>query len=183
MIRRISSRKAGIVASAGLAAVLVLGVAASTSVARGGPSGSSSPSVEDLGWLAGHWAGDSEELGGLAEEGWFGPAGGSMSGLFRLVSGDEVRVFELMLIEQEGDDIFYRFKHVGPGYREWEEQPLEYRLIELDERRVVFESATSEPESDAPRQIVYERTDDATLRLTIVGWEPDSGFDIIMTRQ
>jgi len=182
-MKRLVSRKTSQLVAAGAAAVLLLGITVSAGAHRVARASSAPPGVEDLAWIAGHWAGDSEELGGRAEEGWFEPGGGSMSGLFRLVSGDEVRVFELMLIEQEGDDIFYRFKHVSPGYREWEEQPLEYRLITLEGQRAVFESTKSEPGSDTPRQIVYHRTDDATLRVGIVGWEADTGFEIVLTRQ
>jgi hypothetical protein len=139
--------------------------------------------VEDLAWMAGHWAGEVEALGGRVEEGWFGPADASMSGVFRLVSSERGRMYELLLLEQQGEDIFYRFKHVSPGYREWEEEPLQYRLVELADRKAVFESTSADALPNLPRRIVYQRLNDATLRIVVVGWLAGSDLEFVLTRQ
>jgi hypothetical protein len=170
-----------------LAAVLPLAIAGGVTLPGGQfadlHAQEASWTIEDLAWMAGHWAGDVEELGGRVEEGWFGPADGSMSGVFRLVSAERGRMYELLLLEQEGQDIFYRFKHVSPGYREWEEEPLEYRLIELAEQRAEFESTSADPQPNLPHRIVYQRTTDATLRIVVVGWVAGSDLEFVLTRQ
>lgn len=139
--------------------------------------------LEDLAWMAGHWRGESERLGGTAEEGWLAPSGGSMAGVFRLVSNGRARVFELVLIEQEEEGIFLRFKHVGPGWKAWEENALEYRLTELEGERAAFESTADAPTPRTPRQVVYRKDGPDTLVAHLVGWtEGDPGFELRMER-
>lgn len=128
--------------------------------------------IEDLGWIAGHWAGPAFD--GDAEEGWFAPAGRAMSGVFRLVRENRAVVYELLLIEQDEDDaIHFRFKHVGPGWEPWEDAPLEYRLTELAERRATFRTTAREPEEGTLEWFTYERPDEDRLVVTLYGVEDD----------
>jgi len=126
--------------------------------------------IEDLGWIAGHWAGPA--FGGQAEEGWFAPGGRAMSGVFRLVREDRAVVYELLLLEQDEDgEIHYRFKHVAPGWEPWEETPLEYRLTELAGRKATFRSTAAGPVPNAPWWFTYERPAEDRLIVTIHGGE------------
>lgn len=161
-----------------LAGALALPVPASPQAAVSEPT-----TLEDLTWMAGHWRGDSERLGGTAEEGWFAPSGGAMAGVFRLVSNGRARVFELVLIEEEEDGIFLRFKHVGPGWTPWEESALEYRLTEVAAERAAFESTADAPTPRAPRRVVYRKEGADTLVAHLVGWEEgDPGFELRLER-
>lgn len=162
-------------------AALVVSAAASLFATPGGAQDADRPSIEDLSWIAGHWAGDVEALGGRAEEGWFAPSGGAMSGLFRLVSGGEARVFELLLIEQEGEELLFRFKHVGPGWKPFEESPLTYRLTRLEGRHAFFDSVGGEPAPGTPKAFSYARPEDDTLVVSITGWDGET-FEVRMTR-
>lgn len=135
--------------------------------------------LENLAWIAGHWTG--QAFGGKAEEGWFAPSGGSMSGLFRLVSGEQTRVFELMLLEQEGDEIFFRFKHIGPGWVPVEEEALSYRLVRLEGQHAFFESASDEPRQGAPKSFSYARVHADSLIVDAQTWDGDD-FEIRMSR-
>ncbi len=138
-------------------------------------------SLDDLAWIAGHWTGDVEALGGRADETWLGPAGGSMVGAFRLVSGGRARVYELLLIEQDADgDIYYRFKHIGPGWEPWEEERVEYLLTKLEGQHAFFESTSETPIPRVPMSVGYERTGDR-LVVHVNGWDGES-FDIPLTR-
>ncbi len=138
-------------------------------------------SIEDLSWIAGHWAGDVEALGGHAEESWLAPAGGAMSGVFRLVSGGKARVFELLLIEQEGEDILFRFKHVGAGWDPWEEEPLTYRLVRLEGQHAFFDNLGGEPVEGTPKSFSYARPEEDRLVVKVEGWDGES-FELRMTR-
>lgn len=141
--------------------------------------------IDDLSWIAGHWRGDGAPLGGgTIEEGWLAPSGGSMSGVFRLVSGppdERARVFELLLLEEEDGEVFYRFKHVGPGWRAWEEEPLEYRLVDLEGRRAVFRTTSATPIERAPMGFAYRRPTDDRLEVVIEGWEGER-LELTLTR-
>lgn len=133
----------------------------------GGVSGQDAANAE-LDWIAGHWAGPA--FGGEAEEGWFAPAGGAMSGMFRLVRDGRAVVYELLLIERDADgEVYFRFRHVGPGWAPREEERLEYRLTELDGRRATFRSTAAAPTPGAPWWFTYERPAEDRLVITIHG--------------
>lgn len=53
-------------------------------------AGSPDASLADVAWLQGHWRG--EVMGGITEEVWSPPLGGSMMCAFRLVVDDEVKI-------------------------------------------------------------------------------------------
>ena len=53
-------------------------------------------SIEDVKWIAGHWKG--EALGGIVEEVWTEPLGGSMMCAFKLVVDDKVKFYELVTL-------------------------------------------------------------------------------------
>jgi len=58
-------------------------------------------SVEDVSWIAGHWKGVA--FGGVTEEVWTSPLGGSMMGSFKLVVDNEINFYELMTISKEDE--------------------------------------------------------------------------------
>ena len=130
-------------------------------------SGARAQTVDDLAWIAGQWVG--EAFGGSVEEGWFAPAGGSLSGSFRLVQNDVAVMYELLLIEQDADGVYYRFKHVGRGWEPLEEEPLEYRLTGLEGRKATFRPTFEEPVRNAPAWFTYESPSDDLLIVTIHG--------------
>ena len=81
--------------------------------------GQSSPkaSIEDISWVAGHWRG--EALGGITEEIWSPPLGGSMMGSFKLVVNDEVNFYELETISEENESLLLKIKHFDAALTGW----------------------------------------------------------------
>ena len=147
---------------------LSLGARAGEAAAAGTGAASQARDLEDLAWIAGHWGG--EAMGGQIEEAWFGPAGRSMSGSFRLVRDDLAIMYELLLLEQDEDgEIYYRFKHVGRGWEPREETPLEFRLTALDGRKATFRNTAPGPPENGLLWFTYESPTDAELRVTIHG--------------
>jgi hypothetical protein len=153
-------------------------------VVLGGPAAAAAqdaPTIDDLAWIGGHWAG--EAFGGDIEEAWFSPAGGAMSGSFRLVIEGRARMYELLLLETDPDgSIYYRFKHVMPGWVPREETRLEYRLTELEGRKATFRSTSDTAVPGAPFWFTYESPRDDRLIVTIHGTEPGDEIVLIMTR-
>ncbi len=138
--------------------------------------------LSDIAWMTGAWSGPG--LGGQTEEHWTAAGGGSMLGMFRLVTKDDkATVFELLLIEQEGEHVKYRFRHFGPGHKPWEkpDKPLEFDLIEVTESKAVFHSSV---QTD-PKRITYSRVGDDELRIRVQG-EKDgklgAGFELVLKR-
>lgn len=144
-----------------------------------------SPSVAELAWLAGHWRAENGE--NLVEEAWSDPRAGVMTGSFRLLESGEVRVLEYLVVSQEADGVFYRFKHFRPDYSTWEGDgpPLDLRLVESAPGRAVFRN-TREAEGE-PSYISYLLGDDGRLAV-LVGEAPVTsgeyrGFRFVLTRQ
>lgn len=107
------------------------------------PGGSrAEASVEQLAWLAGHWQGSA--LGGLAEEVWSPPLGGTMMGMFRLVRRDAVGFYEIFALVRDGRSLVINLKHFDPELHGWEEKDevVSFPLISLEEREARFGGMT-----------------------------------------
>jgi hypothetical protein len=96
------------------------------------------PTVEDFAWMAGQWRG--EGFGGICEEIWAEPLGGSMVGLFRLVKEGELVFSEHMMLVQESEGIVLKVKHFTPEFVGWEDKEgaVRFRLEEVRSNDAVF---------------------------------------------
>lgn len=98
--------------------------------------------VERLAWLEGRWEGVS---GGVAmEEQWTSVRGGALLGLHRDLKDGRMVSFEFFRIQATPEGTFY---FASPRSR----PPTPFKLVELAERRVVFENR----EHDFPQRILY----------------------------
>lgn len=113
-------------------------------------AGAAGPTVEDLGWMAGRWSGESG--GRRFEEHWSAPVHGQMMGMFRWIEEGSVRFTELLAIETRSDGPVLLIRHFGPGLDPWEEEPVRFELVEVAGRRALFEA----DEEDGLTRLVYE---------------------------
>lgn len=122
------------------------------------------PTVDDLAWLTGCWAGG--DTSGHFVEHWMKPAGGMMIGMSRTVANDKIREYEFLQIRQEGNgDIYYIA--VPSGQKEtW------FKLVRFREREVVFEN----PQHDFPQRIIYRIENDSVLVARVEGSEQSADF-------
>jgi hypothetical protein len=95
-----------------------------------------------MSWITGSWAGTNGE--DAVEEHWSPLRGGSLMGMFRWVRGDAVHFYELLVVEQDGDEVRLRIKHFDPKLVGWEERdrPHEFVLVRAREREAVTETGT-----------------------------------------
>ncbi|MFC4221407.1 DUF6265 family protein [Flagellimonas marina] len=109
---------------------------------------SPSASLEDVAWIAGHWQG--EAFGGMAEEIWSNPMGGSMMFVFRLVADNEVSFYEVGHIQEVDDSIILQLKHFDKNLRGWEEknETVDFRLVKIERNKAYFEGFTIEKVSE-----------------------------------
>ncbi|MER3376117.1 MAG: DUF6265 family protein [Allomuricauda sp.] len=112
--------------------------------------GQTSPnaSLKDVSWIPGHWQG--EAFGGLAEEIWSEPMGGSMMFVFRLVKDDDVSFYEVGHIQEVDNSIILQLKHFDKNLRGWEEkdETVDFRLVKIERNKVYFEGFTIEKVSE-----------------------------------
>lgn len=95
--------------------------------------------LSDLEWLAGHWQG--EAFGGITEELWSPPLGGSMMGSFKLVANNQVSFYELMSITEENNSLLMRIKHFDWELKGWEEkdETIDFKLVEATSDHFFFD--------------------------------------------
>jgi hypothetical protein len=125
----------------------------------GGPTEASAVGVSDLAFLSGTWTGGD---GKSRWESWYSsPDGGQVLG-----ASKELRDGRVIMIDfeqfQERDGVL-RMTPYPFGKR----SSLEFTLTEYsaERRRAVFEN----PANDFPSRFEYERSDDDSLRITLVG--------------
>ncbi len=107
------------------------------------PFRSAHADVADLQWLAGCWSQDGREAGSVEQ--WTAPAGGTMLGMSRTVSGGETVAFEyLRIVEEEGGLVALIASPSG-------QETARFRMVSMCEYDVFFENK----EHDFPQRIIY----------------------------
>ena len=107
-------------------------------------AGSPPATLEDIKWLSGHWRG--EALGGIVEEIWAPPLGGSMMGAFKLVGDGKVKFYEIETISEIEKTLILRLKHFSADLKGWEEKDktVDFRLVKITDTKVYFDEFTIE---------------------------------------
>lgn len=121
--------------------------------------------MADVAFIAGHWKG--EAGGSLSEEIWAAPAGDNMVGMWRLVGGGQVKLFEFLNIVQEKDGPVFRLRHFDRHGVGWEEKdkPLVLKLASWKAREATFEGRDSG--GTGTLRLVYRRTSDDAMAVTL----------------
>nr|WP_299523599.1 DUF6265 family protein [uncultured Lutibacter sp.] len=103
--------------------------------------------------MSGHWEGTA--FGGLTEEVWTSPLGGSMMGSFKLVADGEINFYELMTISEENETLLLRIKHFSNDLKGWEEkdESEDFELVKIEANRVYFDNLTFEKVSSSELNI------------------------------
>lgn len=118
------------------------------------------PSVAEISWLAGSWAGEHD--GGMIEEHWMAPSGGTMSGMNRLVIGERTVFHEyLRIVTAKDGGIDFMAQPVGRC------PAVAFRLTSVSDSEVVFEN----PAHDDPKKITYRLEDGGKTLVAIVEGE------------
>jgi hypothetical protein len=110
--------------------------------------------LADIAWLAGHWRGTG--LGGLVEEMWSEPLGGSMVGWFRLARDGAPVFYEIQLLTETAGTLMLRVKHFGTDFAGWEEkgESVDFPLVAKEARAMHFEGCSFVLE-DGDRMTLY----------------------------
>ena len=115
------------------------------------PDNRPAATLDDVAWLVGNWSG--EAFGASFEEHWNPPSAGSMVGFFKLLNGDEVSFYELLLLVEEEGSLSLKVKHFNPDFTAWEDKEdyVTFRYIMSDDDAVHFSG------------ISFYRTDDDNM--------------------
>jgi hypothetical protein len=94
--------------------------------------------IDGMRWLTGRWHGSHKA--DLIEEQWSAPAGGAMMGMFRALTDDLPRFYELITLDADGPGLVCRFRHFDGDLTSWEKKraPLTLDLVDLGPEGAVF---------------------------------------------
>ena len=104
--------------------------------------------IDRVAWLAGAWRGTG--LGGVVEEVWSEPSGGSMTFTFKLLKNNSPSMYEFGFIVEEGESLVLKLKHFHASFEGWEEKEkfVSFPLVRLAEDAVYFDGLTYRREGD-----------------------------------
>ncbi|MEW5827235.1 MAG: DUF6265 family protein, partial [Candidatus Bipolaricaulota bacterium] len=128
--------------------------------------GSASDDVEHLAWMCGAWVEDREDR--RCEEIWSSPDAGTLMGMFRWTSGDEVSFFEFMVVRAVDDRVEMHVKHFHPTLVSWEDREgfQEFFLAERHAAKAVFAART--PDRSSGASIIYRLDDPDRLTVSVI---------------
>ncbi|WP_047246608.1 DUF6265 family protein [Maribacter thermophilus] len=108
--------------------------------------GSDSPkaTIDQVAWMTGHWKG--EAFGGITEEIWSPPLGGSMMFSFKHVADGKVTFYELGHIKETENTLLLQLKHFNGDLTGWEEKEntVDFKLVKLEDNKIYFDGFTME---------------------------------------
>lgn len=106
------------------------------------------PKLENIKWIAGNWKG--EAFGGITEENWSEPSGGSMMATFKLIDKGKVVFYEIEIIREIENTLILQLKHFDNELKGWEtkDETVDFPLKEITSNKVIFEGMTFEKISE-----------------------------------
>lgn len=110
----------------------------------GAPDAEPSVTLADLSWLQGTWRGEGPD-GGVAEIHYMTPEAGVLPSIFRLWSGDDLMVIELLTLVEDEEGLVMYIRHFSSELTPFEEDhPLTVRVVEGSPDRLYFENVRDE---------------------------------------
>ena len=110
--------------------------------------------IQQVSWITGQWKG--EAFGGITEENWSEPSGGSMMATFKLISDGKVSFYEIETISEVNNSLLLRLKHFNNELKGWEtkDETLDFPLIRVTKNKAIFEGMVFES-VDENTMVVY----------------------------
>ena len=101
-------------------------------------------SINQLAWIEGYWQG--EAFGGIVEEIWSAPRGGSMMFVFRHIADNKVTFYETGAIMETPKGLILKLKHFHGDLKGWEkkEETVDFKFIKLENNTAYFNNFTFE---------------------------------------
>jgi hypothetical protein len=109
-------------------------------------------SFTDIAFIEGHWKATPAESRTI-EAVWVAPAGDNMVGFMRMMNGDKIDIYEMLVYEQSAQGLVSLVKHFKPGLigQEEKDSPNKYVFVEAAKDRAIFKT----PNDDL--RILYEK--------------------------
>ncbi|WP_299364380.1 DUF6265 family protein [Winogradskyella sp.] len=114
------------------------------------------PKLENIKWISGTWHG--EAFGGIIEEIWSEPSGGSMMATFKLINDGKVSFYEIEVIQEIENSLILQLKHFGEDLKGWEtkNETVDFPLKFITEDKVIFEGMAFEKVSTTEMNVYVD---------------------------
>jgi len=132
------------------------------------------PKLENIAWIAGNWKG--KAFGGLVEENWSEPSGGSMMATFKLINNGKVSFYEIEIIREVNNTLILQLKHFNNDLKGWEtkDDTVDFPLVEITSKKVIFDGMTFEKISDTEMNIYVDiHSDDGSIEIVKFSYKKD----------
>ncbi|AUD03116.1 DUF6265 family protein [Spirosoma pollinicola] len=108
-------------------------------------------SLSDVAFMEGRWLGTFN--GGPIEASWIAPVGDNLTGFMRMMNGNKVTMYEMLIFEQTEQGPIVLVKHFKPGLvgQEEKDKSDRYKFIEAGKEKALFEK------EDGSIRIIYEK--------------------------
>lgn len=120
--------------------------------------------VSQLAFITGPWTGTMGDR--TIEQHWSAPLGNSMVAMYRNVQDGQARLYELLVIEQEGEGVALRIKHFAPGAglvgRQAKDEAVNHTLVRVEGETAVFEGT-----GENPTRVTFTRTSPEALSIVV----------------
>ncbi len=143
----------------------------------GGPKMEPKISINDVGWIAGTWKGESE--GAQVEEHWMKPRGKSMVGMYREATDERLIMFESLLIEEAADGVWLRFNIFRSGFKPRSDKLLVAKVVKAEKGFVIFESP---PDAEKLRLTYRLKGEELTVTVEVERQGKPVSFDVVMKK-
>ncbi|WP_298551112.1 DUF6265 family protein [uncultured Algibacter sp.] len=106
------------------------------------------PKLKNISWISGNWKG--KAFGGITEENWSEPSGGSMMATFKLINDGKVSFYEIEIIREVENTLILQLKHFNNDLKGWEtkDKTVDFPLKEITATKAVFDGMTFEKVND-----------------------------------
>ena len=114
------------------------------------------PKLKNIAWISGTWHG--EAFGGITEEIWSEPSGGSMMATFKLINDEKVSFYEIEVIREIENSLVLQLKHFNNELKGWEtkDETVDFPLQYITENKVVFEGMSFEKISNTEMNVYVD---------------------------
>lgn len=120
-------------------------------------------------WLVGSWTGTA--FGQTFEEEWSAPSAGSMVGTFKLMDGDTVSFYELLMLSVDDGRLSLKVKHFNADFTAWEDKQdfIDFKLVALDDNELHFHGLSFyRRDADAIDAYIVMQSDDGVREEKLV---------------
>lgn len=122
--------------------------------------------LSNISWLSGNWKG--EAMGGLVEENWSEPSGGSMMATFKFIENGKTVFYEIEIIREVNNTLILQLKHFNNDLTGWEtkDETEDFPVQEITANKITFEGMTFEKVNDSEMIISVDmHKDDGSVEI------------------